>query len=146
MADGDISRGTVASVTNGDTIKVTWTTGPRIGETWSVRDTACDAFETTGDNRYLGQAAKQAAAAWLPTPPGLVEVYERGEDQYGRIVGLILRVSDFASLGDHLIAEGLATTLIYLGEVPTGFNQYSRPSSLVGTGDPANILADVSLP
>jgi endonuclease YncB( thermonuclease family) len=144
MALGDTSIGTVSEVSSADTLEVDFTTGPRSGERWRVRDGGADAWEVQGPNRWLGQSAVEAVSAWLASGGGSVRVVETGQDQYGRLVGSVQTPMGPTTLTSVLIVGGWALAMTQTGSPPIVTLLRSDPR--VGLGNPADLVVDTTLP
>ena len=87
MAFNDISQGEVVWVKSGNTLVVDIDTGANAGERWVVRDDLADAFQIRGDQKPLGQGAREALSGLVAANGGRVWILQDGLDQFGRLVG-----------------------------------------------------------
>lgn len=87
MAYNAISEGEVVWVKSGNTVVVDIDTGANAGERWVVRDDFLDAWQIRGDQKPLGQGAREALSGLVAANGGRVWILQDGLDQFGRLVG-----------------------------------------------------------
>jgi len=109
MAFGDSSIGDVQWMINANTLRVTFTSGDRAGETWNVRAATARAALRTGPGRFVGQSAMALAESKGFGAGGRVRVSEFGRDQYGRLAGFVENAVTFDELGFELQVGGFST-------------------------------------
>jgi endonuclease YncB( thermonuclease family) len=106
MADGDQSDGEVVTILSGDTYRVAFSSGPRAGTTWVVRDAGIDTAERTGALGFEGQGAVVRVQELIAPDARQVRVTEKGLDQFGRIVAQVETIPSGTNISVVLKSEG----------------------------------------
>jgi hypothetical protein len=110
MSEGDVSYGLYQWIQAANTLVVDFDQGPRDGERWSVRMRQVDAYQPTGPHKFEGQGALEQVQDYFYNKLPDVKVTELGVDQWGRLVGEIVRQDYPLNLGDQLLADGYGTS------------------------------------
>ena len=108
-----VYRAALIRVIDADTIVLRRDCGERIYRDTPIRLLGVNAPELHGTTAEAGRLAAHWASSWLTDSPQgewplIVATQLDKDDKYGRLLGTIYRLKDFACLNDDLLAAGHA--------------------------------------
>lgn len=144
MAQGDASDGDLLRIASGDTVEISFTSGPRAGSTWHCRVLEADVWEREGRLGFGGQGAVKFAQSLNWDSPRVARMVELGQDQWGRLVGSVLVGISGPSLGEQLVIAGYSQprTETHQGDIVI----IDWPERRVGVGIGGPLEVDTTAP